>query len=95
VIEPEKKYVLDGQNFDNLEGFYDEVARVLIPDTEWGRNLDAFNDILRGNFGPLNESNFVLIWKGSQLSRERLGDRKFDVLVEIIQSHEQIELILE
>ncbi len=37
---------LDGANFVDLESFYDEVSRVLVPGAWWGRNLDAFNDIL-------------------------------------------------
>src|SRR5262245_51356353 len=34
--------------------------------------LDAFNDILRGGFGT-PEGGFVLRWKNSAVSRERLG----------------------
>jgi hypothetical protein len=48
------------------------VSRVLIPAAEWGHNLDAFNDILRGGFGT-PEGGFVLRWVNSALSRERLG----------------------
>ncbi|MCP3977199.1 MAG: hypothetical protein GY720_22140 [bacterium] len=44
---------------DNLEGLWDEVTRSLIPGAEWGRNLDAFNDILRGGFGT-PEDGFVV-----------------------------------
>src|SRR6185369_17209859 len=44
----------------------------LIPGAEWGHNLDAFNDILRGGFGT-PEDGFVLRWVNSALSRERLG----------------------
>ena len=38
----------------------------------WGRNLDAFNDVLRGGFGS-PEDGFVLVWKNHLASRERLG----------------------
>lgn len=38
----------------------------------FGRNLDAFNEILYGGFGLLPEA-FALIWINSALSRERLG----------------------
>jgi Barstar (barnase inhibitor) len=38
----------------------------------WGRNLDAFNDILRGRFGT-PEEGFILRWRNSRISRERLG----------------------
>jgi len=63
---------IDGENFSTLEEFYDEVSRNLIPGAGWGRNLDAFNDILRGGFGT-PEDGFVLVWQGSNLSRERLS----------------------
>ena len=65
-------YELDGNNFDTLDEFYDEVSRVLIPGEQWGRNLDAFNDILRGGFGTPDEG-FLLIWKNAARSREKLG----------------------
>lgn len=65
-------YMIDGSNFCTLEGFYDEISRVLLPGVAWGHNLDAFNDILRGGFGTPNEG-FVLEWKNSALSHERLG----------------------
>ena len=44
-------YEIDGTRFHTLEEFFDEIGTVLIPGSEWGRNLDAFNDILRGGFG--------------------------------------------
>jgi RNAse (barnase) inhibitor barstar len=69
---PKPIYEIDGRDFATLEEFYDVVSRVLIPGAEWGRNLDAFNDILRGGFGT-PEDGFVLRWVNSALSRERLG----------------------
>jgi histidinol-phosphatase len=66
-----RTYVIDGEKFHNLEEFYDEISRVLVPGMEWGRNLDAFNDILRGGFGT-PEGGFVLRWKNSATSRNRL-----------------------
>lgn len=63
---------IDGSNFSTLEEFFDEIERMLIPGAAWGRNLDAFNDILRGDFGTPS-GGFVLQWQASDLSRERLG----------------------
>jgi len=63
---------IDGTRFDTLEGFYDEVSRQLIPRSDWGRNLDAFNDILRGGFGT-PEGGFVLVWRHHDSSRVSLG----------------------
>jgi hypothetical protein len=40
-------FELDGLRIRTLDDFYDEISRVLIPGSGWGRNLDAFNDILR------------------------------------------------
>lgn len=74
MAKPE--YVIDGERFATLEEFFDEVARVItpdVPDGECGRGLDAFNDILRGGFGTPEVGGFVIRWKNSALSRERLG----------------------
>jgi RNAse (barnase) inhibitor barstar len=79
-------YEIDGTTFRDLDGFFGEISRVLIPGAEWGRNLDAFNDILRGGFGT-PEHGFTLRWKNHALSRHRLGSALFETLVEIIRDH--------
>jgi RNAse (barnase) inhibitor barstar len=63
---------IDGRDFSTLDEFYQVISGVLIPGAHGGQNLDAFNDILRGGFGTL-EGGFVLLWKNSAVSRERLG----------------------
>ncbi|MEP0505874.1 MAG: barstar family protein [Paracoccaceae bacterium] len=65
-------YRIDGERFSTLEEFYEEISSVLIPNVEWGHNLDALNDILRGGFGTLDEG-FILIWENSEVSKRRLG----------------------
>jgi RNAse (barnase) inhibitor barstar len=67
-----KTYEIDGEDFSTLEEFYEEISRVLIPGATWGRNLDAFNDILRGGFGTPDEG-FALRWKNHDVSRQRLA----------------------
>jgi RNAse (barnase) inhibitor barstar len=67
-----KEYVFEGSKIKNLEGFYDAVGTILIPGVEWGRNLDAFDDILFGGFGT-PEEGFRLIWKDSNISEVNLG----------------------
>lgn len=62
----------DGKIFSTLEEFYDHVSEVLIPGASWGRNLDAFNDILCAGFGG-PEEGFDLVWRNSTLSKQRLG----------------------
>ncbi len=67
-----KTCIIDGARFRSLDGFFREVSREIIPGYEWGRNLNAFNDILRGGFGTPDEG-FIIVWKNSDLSRQRLG----------------------
>jgi RNAse (barnase) inhibitor barstar len=64
-------YVIDGARFGTLEEFFDEIGTVL-GTAPWGRNLDAFNDILRGGFGT-PEEGFTIRWCNANLSRDRLG----------------------
>jgi len=63
---------IDGLEFSTLEGFFDHVSSRIIPGAIWGRNLDAFNDILRGGFGT-PEGGFVLCWNNHEISKARLG----------------------
>jgi RNAse (barnase) inhibitor barstar len=67
-----RRYELDGRRIGSLEDFYAEVSRVLIPDRDWGRNLDAFNDILAGGFGTPKEG-FVVVVRGATHLRSVLG----------------------
>jgi RNAse (barnase) inhibitor barstar len=67
-----KEYVLDGTKVTSLEAFFDLVSDTLIPGAFWGRNLDAFDDILSGGFGTPDDG-FVLRWTESEISRSNLG----------------------
>ena len=69
---PKREYIIDGANFSTLEEFWEEIDNKLMLTEYWGKNLDAFNDVVRGGFGTPDEG-FVLIWKNSDLSREKLG----------------------
>ncbi len=93
---PKPTFRIDGAHFSDLDGLYDEIERQLLQGEHWGRNLDALNDILRGQFGPLPRE-FRLEWTNSQLSRERLpksGKGSFAQLVEIIRDHPNVEFVL-
>jgi hypothetical protein len=65
------EFVLDGSSFGDLAGFFAAVTHTLGL-TGWGRNLDAFNDILRGGFGT-PDGGFILQWANSAISADRLG----------------------
>jgi RNAse (barnase) inhibitor barstar len=72
---------LDGNSFGNLDTFYDEVERKLCPGFEgFGRNLSAFNDVLRGGFGLFEyDEPISIVWNHSAKSRHDLG---YDATVE-------------
>ena len=67
-----KIYKIDGVRFTTLEEFYEEISNVLIPGADWGKNLDAFNDILRGGFGT-PEEGYTIRWLNSEISKQHLG----------------------
>lgn len=47
-------------------------GKAVLGSTQYGGNLDAFNDVLRGGFGS-PEGGFVLRWKNSEASKHNLG----------------------
>ena len=67
-------YEIDGTRFSNLEEFFAEFSRVVIPEKSppLSRSLDAFNDVLRGGFGTPNEG-FTIRWMHHDVSKQRLG----------------------
>lgn len=67
--------VIHGGHFSSLDGFYEEVSKVLMKDTDWEvGTLDGFDDILYGGFGVFeNKEEIEIIWKGAQKSKEDLG----------------------
>ena len=71
-----KKIEINGNSFSNLSEFYDEVERKFTKGLTWkiGRNLNAFNDVLRGGFGLHNyEEQIELCWSNSEKSKLDLG----------------------
>jgi hypothetical protein len=69
---PKRVYEIDGAKFSNFAEFCDTFSRVVLVDHTWHGNLDAFNDFLRGGWGT-PEGGYVIRWKNSSISRERLG----------------------
>ena len=82
-----QKFTIDGRRFSNMAGFYDEVERVFTfgLDRKNGRNLNAFNDILRGGFGRHEYGQPIHIqWLAYEKSVRNLGKVTMDTIVEII-----------
>jgi hypothetical protein len=65
-------YEIDGAGFGTLAEFHEHFSERVLGGAAWGRNLNAFNDVLRGGFGT-PDAGFRLVWLNSGLSRERLG----------------------
>ena len=72
---PRREMVINGDNFNDLRGFFAEAGRVFgTPDDKPVRNLDAFNDVLRGGFGDVAPGEPLAVrWTHSDKSREDLG----------------------
>jgi RNAse (barnase) inhibitor barstar len=67
---------INGNNFNSLSTFYDEVEKKLTKNLDWkiGRNLNAFNDVLRGGFGMHEYEEPVKInWTNSAKSKHDFG----------------------
>lgn len=82
-----REFILDGDRFDDLEGFYDEIDRLLTKGLDWktGHNLDAFNDLLCGGFGVHEYGEPIRIkWTHYRKSKKDLGDQMFLKLLEIM-----------
>jgi len=81
-----KEFILDGNNFHDLEGFYAEIDKLLTKDLSWktGHNLDAFNDLLRGGFGVHEyEEPIIIKWTNYEKSKKNLGNETVLTLLEI------------
>lgn len=85
--EEAMEIIIDGNNFSDLEGFYDEMDRLLTKglDRETGHNFDAFNDLLRGGFGVHKYGQPLKIkWMNYSKSKKDLGEETILLLLEII-----------
>jgi len=89
-----KEFTIDGKDFSDLKSFYNAIGKQLVENNKWGKNWNAFNDILRGGFIKTEyEEPFTLIWTNANVSRNRLED--FDNIIKLIGKHSHIELVLD
>lgn len=81
-----KILTIDGNNFSDIKGFYDEIDKILTKDLDWktGHNLDAYNDLLRGGFGVHEYGEpIVLRWFNYEKSKRELGSDLMLTILEI------------
>ena len=80
-----KIFLLDGNRFSDMEGFYDEIDRLLTKNLQWktGHNLNAFDDLLRGGFGVHEYVEPITIrWMNYDKSKKELGAETVLMLLE-------------
>ena len=90
----QKTVIINGDNFSDLETFFIEIDKVLTKDLNFktGHNLNAFNDLLCGDFGVFSYNDTLkLIWRDFSKSRIHLGDKLISILTDIINEHDHIE----
>ncbi|MBK6952010.1 MAG: barstar family protein [Crocinitomicaceae bacterium] len=86
-----KTFEIDGEKFNTLSAFFNEIGSKLVENNTWGKNWNAFDDILVGGFVLTEyEEPFKLIWINSDISKDKLKD--FNDIVKQIQSHAHITL---
>ena len=81
------EFILDGNNFNDIKGFYNEIGKLLTKDLDWeiGHNLDALNDLLRGGFGVHEYGAPVIIkWKNYDKSKVDIGAEMMLAILEVI-----------
>lgn len=65
------EFILNGNDFDDLEGFYIEIYKLMTLYDDWNPayNFDVLNDMLYSGLGE----EAILIWKNSEKSKIDLG----------------------
>lgn len=62
------------QGVGSLEDFWVVMGEAVSgPGGYFGRNLDAFNDCLRGGFGAPEDDDYIIEWRHHEQSRAALG----------------------
>ncbi len=69
-------FIIEGSRIHDLASLYSEINRVFMYNENWqlAESLDAFNDLLYGDFGALKEvKNPSIIWKNFSESKDLFG----------------------
>ena len=89
-----RTYSLDGRKIRDWETFCAEFGQQVIPGFDWGRNLDALADVLRGGFGTPNEFGVVWLEFASSAGAWPPGRRSIDAIVQIFDESDDVQLEL-
>ena len=91
--------IIDSNNFNTLDGFYDQIEKELIEgNCPWGRNLDSLDEVVSYSFnytGEIQTSVEKIIWLNIEKSRSELTDTRggisvVDILENIFKSNPHI-----
>ena len=90
-----KRITIDGHNFKNMEEFYDEIQQKLCPGFKgFGRNLHAFNDVLRGGFLVYEyEEDIILQVKFRNYIIRHMGEGFINKIERIVEKNKNVSLI--
>ena len=97
-MSKKKKFEIDCNNIYNLNDFYNEIVKNLCAQFYgFGRNLDAFEDILRGGFGSFEFKEPIKIiflnFKNLEGKRNNGKGINVEVIRDILKSAENVEFI--
>ncbi len=71
---PDEGRIRSGLDQDHVSrSFYDQVGHALALGANWGRNLDALDDVLSGRDRGVPDDGFTFKWVHSDVSRANLG----------------------
>lgn len=89
-----KTFIIKWNHLASLDDFYNQIQELFLKDSQFnfGRNLDAFSDILYGWFWSFWEwENIEIIWEDFEISKNNI--KNIDIIEEIIESYEHIKFI--
>ncbi|RZI59777.1 MAG: ribonuclease inhibitor [Zymomonas sp.] len=88
-----KRSTILGEKIHDIASFYDEVNRVFMHNETWsiGQSLDAFDDMLYGQYGAMSGDGPVeIVWRNIETSRRALGIEATHALLSEKRRHPEI-----
>ncbi|MBW7955078.1 barstar family protein [Candidatus Gracilibacteria bacterium] len=86
-----KTFIINKNHLNSLDDFYDEIEKNFIKDNtlNFGRNLDALEDVLYGGYGVFEPGETIkIIWENFDESKKTI--KNIDVIEEIINDNKNI-----